>query len=264
MIAELLGVPEEDRHEFQRWADIGETTPPDQPHLILEAYARVRDYLASLVARKSHGSGGNAEGQDLLSALSAVRDEGERLDDEDLLSMAYLLLTAGFETTVGLIGNGMLALLRRPDQMAALRADPALIGPAIDELLRYDGPIEIGIVRFTTDDVELGGVVIPGGGEAVLLSLGAADRDPSRFPEADRIDLQRRDPGHVAFGHSLHFCLGAPLARMEGAVAFGALLQRLPDLALAADPADLRWRRNPHLRGLVSLPVTFTPSAPAS
>jgi cytochrome P450 len=147
--------------------------------------------------------------------------------------------------------------------MAALRADPSLIGPAMEELFRYDGPIEIGIVRFTTSEIDIGGTVVPGGGEAVLLSLAGADRDPYRFPDTDRIDIHRRDPGHLAFGHGIHFCLGAPLARMEGAVALGALLRRCPDLALAVDPADLPWRHNPHLRGLEHLPVTFTPTMEA-
>ena len=199
-----------------------------------------------------------ARADDLLTALIAIRDEGGGLSSEELLSMAYLLLVAGMETVADLIGNGTLALLRHPDQLAALRREPLLLEPAIEELLRHDCPVHTMMFRFTTANVEIGGAAIPGGGEAVMLSIQAANRDPARYTDPDALDIRRDTVGHLGFGQGSHFCLGAPLARMEVRIAFRALLDRCADLALDVSVAELRWRRSPNLRGLKHLPVTFT------
>jgi cytochrome P450 len=252
-IMELLGMPLADRDQFRIWAEMTLPGASGQE----QGYTAIRAYLAQLVEDKTRHSGG----ADLLSALVSVREQGQRLDENELLSMAWLLLTAGHTTTVDLIASGTLALLRNPGQHAALRADPALLGPAIEELLRYDSPVEIAIARFTTTDVAIGGTVIPGGGQVVFIAVASADRDPQRFPGPDRLDLRRQPTGHLAFGHGIHYCLGAPLARMEGTVAFRALLDRCAGLALAIDPRDITWQINPHLRGPAELPVTFAPVA---
>jgi cytochrome P450 len=167
--------------------------------------------------------------------------------------MAFLLLVAGHETTVNLIGNGMLALLRHPERLAELRADPELTPRAVEEFLRFDGPVDLATFRHTTEPVEIGGTVIPPG-EVVLVALASANRDPEQYPAADDLDLHR-DASHLAFGFGLHHCLGAPLARLEGDVAFRTLLARFPDLALACEPDELTWRSSILLRGLTRLPV---------
>jgi cytochrome P450 len=184
---------------------------------------------------------------DLLSDLIAVRDEGgpeggglaendrltegDRLSEDELMSLAFLVLFAGYENTVQLIGNAVLALLRHPDQLTALRADPARLPAAVEELARYDGPALLAIRRFPLEDVTIGQVTVPAG-ETVLLSLSAANRDPRRFPDAGTLDLGRDAGGHLALGHGIHYCLGAPLARLETEIALTALLERLPDLKL--------------------------------
>jgi cytochrome P450 len=257
VIMELLGLPLEDRGQFRTWAQMTVPRTGDQTEA-MQGYAAIRAYFVDLVERKTRQPGGD----DLLSALVRVRDEGQRLDQDELLGMAWLLLTAGHSTTVDLIGTGTLALLRQPEQYAALRADPGLLPAAIEEMLRYDGPVELGISRFTTEPVTIGDVVIPGDGQVVFLAIAAADRDPTRFPEADQFDPRRGQTGHVAFGYGVHYCLGAPLARMEATIAFRTLLDRCPDLELAIDPDRIAWQVNPHLRGPAELPVRFTPHHP--
>jgi cytochrome P450 len=232
-------------------------TVPRGPETLQEqvaGYTAIREYFTELVARKTREPGG----EDLLSALAAVRDEGERLDSDELQGMAWLLFTAGHTTTVDLIGNSVLALLRRPEQYAALRADPGLLPAAIEEFVRYDGAIELGISRFTTAPVTIGETTIPGDGQVVLLAIASANRDATRFPDADRLDVHRNPAGHVGFGHGIHYCLGAALARMETSIALDIVL-RLPDLELAVDPDRITWQINPHLRGPAELPVRFTP-----
>jgi cytochrome P450 len=259
VIGELLGVPETDRERFRLWTDEMLDRPfdvrSDLPR-VEAARERMHGYLAELVASKRA-----APGDDVLSALVEATDEGERLDEQELLAMTFLLLIAGYVTTVSLVGNGMLALLRAPDQRDRLRADPSLIPGAVEEFLRFDGPVNPGVTRYATADVEIGGVVIPRG-EIVLLATAGADRDPDRFPDPDRLDVASTDAGHLAFGHGVHYCLGAPLARLEAQIAFTALLQRLPDLALAVPAEQLRWTGGGVLRGLRELPVTFTPASP--
>ena len=254
VIMELLGMPPGERDQFRAWARMTIPRGPDSQPEQLAGYTAIREYFVDLVARKTRERGG----EDLLSALVAVREDGQRLDEDELLGMAWLLLTAGHSTTVDLIGNGMLALLRHPEQYAALRADPSLLPAAIEEFVRYDGPIELGISRFTTAPVTVGGVTIPGDGQVVLLAIASADRDSTRFPDADRLDPHRGTTGHLGFGHGIHYCLGAALARMEAAIAFDMLL-RLPDLELTVDPDQIVWQVNPHLRGPAELPVRFIP-----
>jgi cytochrome P450 len=257
VIGELLGVPEADRDRFRSWTDEMLDRPFDfgsDMAVVTAARERMHGYLAELVAAKrAHPA------DDLLTDLIEASDEGERLDAQELLAMTFLLLIAGYVTTVSLIGNGTLALLRHPDQLDRLRADPSVVPQAIEELLRFDGPVSPGLTRYALEDLEIGGVRIPRG-DMVLLAIASADRDPDRFPAPDRLDVDATDPGHLAFGHGIHYCLGAPLARLEGQVAFGALLARLPDLALAAPEDTLRWTRGGVLRGLRELPVTFTPT----
>ncbi|MEV1055339.1 cytochrome P450 [Streptomyces sp. NPDC049887] len=253
VISELLGVPLDDRHEFQHWTDdmlLRRAEMPD-PAVVDSAWRQMRAYLTGLIAEKRA-----RPGDDLLSALITARDEEQRLNEDELIAMAFLLLVAGYITTVNLIGSGVAALLAHPDQLALLRDDPDLLPGAVEEFLRYDGPVSPGIARFAREDVEIAGVTVPRGA-TVLIASAIADRDPARFADPDRLDITRRDNAHLAFGHGIHYCLGAPLARLEGQIAIGTVLRRLPDLALAVPPEELRWRPG-GLRGPARLPVTFT------
>ncbi|GHE43449.1 cytochrome P450 family protein [Streptomyces vinaceus] len=254
VISELLGVPVDERHEFQRWTDrmlMRGAEPPD-PAVVNEAWRHMRAYVTELIGAK------RAEpGEDLLSALITARDEEQRLSEDELVAMVFLLLAAGYVTTVNLISGGIAMLLAHPDQLDLLRSDPALLPGAVEEFLRYDGPVSPGIARFAREDVEIAGVRIPRGA-TVLIGSAVADRDPDRFADPDRLDITRADNAHLAFGHGIHYCLGAPLARLEGQIAIGTALRRLPGLALAVEPARIPWRPG-GLRGPLALPVTFTP-----
>ena len=254
VICELLGVPMLDRAAFRRWTN--DALSGVDAETRTGAAREVAVYLDGLLDAKRE-----SPGDDLMSALIRTTDEdGDRLSPEELLGTAWLLLVAGHETTVNLISNGVLALLTHPDQLAALRADPALIDNAVEEMLRYDGPVETPTYRFTTTPLTIGDTTIPGGGEPVLVALADADHDPERFPEPDRFDIRRPAQGHLAFGHGIHFCLGAPLARLEARIAIQTLLRRCPDLELDAHPAALSWRTGMLIRGPQRLPVRFTPS----
>ncbi|MFF4240640.1 cytochrome P450 [Actinomadura geliboluensis] len=252
VICELLGVPASDRARFREW-----TAVLTVPALTSEARAHRREvarafngYLTEVIAERRA-----RPEDDLVSALINARDGDAALTEPELLAGIALLLIAGHETTVNLIGNGVLALLREPDQMALLRAEPELLPAAVEELLRYDGPVERASQRIALEDMEIAGTFVPKGAW-VHVSLGAADRDPAVFDDPDRLDVTRAPKRHVAFGHGLHFCLGAPLARLEGQIAIGGLLDRFPGLALAVPPADLRHHRTGSIvRGLVALPV---------
>ncbi|WP_241518803.1 cytochrome P450 [Streptomyces sp. CB03238] len=247
VICELLGVPDSDKDEFR---DLSITMTSAARHEEMAAAALgMADYLMRLVeSKRDHPL------DDLLSALVHARNDEDRLTDPELRSMAFLLLVAGHETTVNLIGNSVMMLLRDPDQLAALRADPALLPGAVEEFLRLEGPLNIATYRYTTQPLRLGDVVIPEG-EFVMVSLSSANRDGSRFPDADRLDITRDASGHMAFGYGIHYCVGAPLARMEAEIAIGKLLHRFPALALAEDPETLRWRPSTLIRGLETLPV---------
>jgi cytochrome P450 len=246
VICDLLGVPDDERTNFRRWSNtlLSDGPPADRT----AAGIAMAQYLGALVADKRA-----RPADDMLSAIVAVSEDADRLSADETVSMAFLLLVAGHETTVNLIGNGMLALLRHPERLAELRADPDLTPRAVEEFLRFDGPVDLATFRHTTEPVEIGGTVIPPG-EVVLVALASANRDPDQYPAADELDLHR-DAGHLAFGYGLHHCLGAPLARLEGDVAFRTLLARFPDLALACEPDQLTWRSSILLRGLTRLPV---------
>ena len=213
-------------------------------------------YFTTLVAdKRAHPA------DDLLSALIAARDAGDGLSERELLGMLFLLLVAGHETTVNLIGSGTLALLLSPGEMARLRADRSLLPGAVEELLRYTSPVNHATFRFTAEPVEVGGTLIPAR-EAVLVAIGSANRDPGRYPAPDRLDVGRDAGGNLAFGHGIHYCLGAPLARMEGEIAFGGLLARFPGMTLAVPPESLRWRPSTLIHGLETLPVRLSLRAP--
>ena len=256
VICEMLGVPAADQDIFKSWStDIARSLdaailPADSDAIPRGRDARLglADYFRSLIATRRKDPK-----PDLLSALIAAEEEGNKLSEGELVSTCMLLLIAGHETTVNLIGNGLLALLQHPDQLRALRDDPGLIQTGVEELLRFDGPVQ-RTGRMTTAEVEIGDKRIPR--DSVVVSvIGAANRDPKQFADPDRLDVSRKDNRHIAFGFGIHFCLGAPLARLEGQIALGTLLRRMPKLALVSDVPE--WRESSTLRGLKSLPVTF-------
>jgi cytochrome P450 len=248
VICELLGVPAGDRDDFRTWSAtiVANAAAPEvfQAH----ATAMIRYFTALLAAKRREPA------DDLLSALIAARDEADSLSENELVSMAFLLLVAGHETTVNLIASGVLALLLNPAELARLRAEPALIGSAVEELLRYVNPVNHTTFRCAAEPVEIGGVRISRG-DPVLVALSGANRDPARFGDPDRLDLARDSSGHLAFGHGIHYCLGAPLARLEAEIAIRGLLARFGSISLAVPPASLRWRPSTLIHGLESLPV---------
>jgi pimeloyl-[acyl-carrier protein] synthase len=255
VICEMLGIPPEDHDRFREWsAELVLTLDPmitleiiERGNRAAEAFA---EYFAELLAaRRAHPR------DDLLSALIAAEDRGQTLTEEELLSTCILLLVAGHETTVNLISNGMLALLRNPDQVQRLRHDPGLIRSAVEELLRFDSPVQL-VGRTAMQDVEIGGVRIARGHQVVGI-IGAANRDPAQFAQPDRLDIGRPDNRHLAFSGGIHFCLGAPLARVEAQIAIGTLVRSFPGLRLA-DEAAIERRETVTLRGLRRLPVALT------
>jgi len=253
VIAEMLGVPPEDQPQFKRWSDdlfdaLQQWPSGERARRILGSLNAASAYFRARITAL-HAS----PREDLLSALVAARDREDRLSEEELLANVLLLLAAGHETTSNLIGNGLLALLQNPQEHARLAADPSLIGTAVDELLRYDSPVQWS-GRIAKAPLEIGGQAIPAGA-FVSISLAGANRDPAQFPEPDRLDIGREPNRHLAFGYGPHFCLGAALARLEGGLALGSLLMRFPRIALATD----RLERLPFstFRGLRALPVTL-------
>ncbi|WP_427919876.1 cytochrome P450 family protein [Streptomyces sp. cg40] len=247
VICEMLAVPEADRGSVHAWS--GELFAAGDPRRIDAASQAVGTYMTDLVAARRA-----SPGESLLDDLIAVRDGQDRLTEDELVSLAVLLLVAGHETTTNFIGNAALALLQHPESLARLKAEPELFGTALDELLRFDSPVGIATFRYSTEALTLGGTDIPAG-VPVLIAPGAANRDPARFPGPDRLDLDRAATGHLAFGHGIHRCLGAPLARAEGELALRAVFARFPDVRLARPVEQLDWRHTRLTRGLTSLPV---------
>ena len=253
VIAEMLGVPSADHGRFQEWSDAIIMPVLDEAGVerFNELMTQFVTYLTEFFAAR------RTEPQDdLVSALLAARDEGDTLSESELFGTVVLLIVAGHETTVGLIGNAVVHLLGHPDQLQLVRDDLSLLPGAIEELLRYEGPVERTLNRWAATDVELGGQTIRRG-ELVIAILGSAGRDADRFPDPDRLDVCRADSKHLAFGRGSHYCLGAPLARLEAEIALATLFRRLPGLRLAVKPHELEWRPTPGFRRVAALPVAW-------
>ncbi|GAB3682720.1 cytochrome P450 family protein [Saccharopolyspora tripterygii] len=247
VISELLGVEENRHDDFRRWTNT--MLDASDNETLAETNQAMTEYLFQLIAAKREHPA-----DDLLTALIEVSEDEDRLSEIELVSMVFLLLVAGHETTVNLIGNGVLALLRDREQWDALVADPSLVTGAVEEALRFDGPVIHGTFRHTREPVTFGGVEIPAG-EIVWVGLASANHDPEKFPEPERFDLGRDARGHVAFGHGIHFCLGAQLARMEAQIALRQLAERFPGLRGAGELDDVEWRFSTLIHGLQRLPV---------
>jgi pimeloyl-[acyl-carrier protein] synthase len=253
--AEMLGVPTSDHQQLKRWsADFAEMLGnfqhnPNRVMRVRRSLEEMLEYFRGTITelRKKPRPG-------LINSLLTAEVKGDRLSDEEVIANSILTMVGGQETTTNLIGNGIVTLLRNPDEANRLRQDRSIIGPAVEELLRYESPSQY-TGRLAPQDIEMGGKKIAKR-QAVLAVMGAANRDPERFPDPDRLDLTRKDNRHVAFGWGAHFCFGAPLARIEGQIAFAAVLERFRDMRL--DPEPLVWRENLGLRGLTALPVSFS------
>jgi cytochrome P450 len=253
VIAELLGIPEADRATFRQWT--GLFTRSLNLRNMLGLYRDMRaivQFLRDLIAKRRADPG-----DDLITALIQAEDAGQHLREDELVSMVMLLLVAGYETTINLIANGTHALLTHPDQLARLREQPALVGSAVEEILRFTSPVASTKPNYTIEAVTIGGVTIPKGA-MVLPLLASANRDERIFADPDTFDITRTPNKHLGFGHGIHFCLGAPLARLEGQIALGALVARYPDLRLAVEPSAVRYIQRPLLHRLESLPVSLT------
>ncbi|MGC5032758.1 cytochrome P450 family protein [Micromonospora sp. DT229] len=248
VLVDLFGIPAEDCADFNVWTKVLTSAGAVDLDRLTTAAGEMVDYLRALLDRKRR-----VPESDLLSALVAVRDGADRLSDDELTSMVYLLLTAGYETTVNLIGNGLLNLLANPEQLAAFQADPGLLPQVVEEAMRFDSPVQIA-VRHSTEPVEIAGQSIPSGA-LILISLLWANRDPDRFTEPETFRVDRQDNPQLGFGYGFHHCIGAPLARLEGTVAIGTVLRRFPALRLAHPADSLTWRASMVMHGLTSLPV---------
>jgi cytochrome P450 len=251
VIAEMLGVSQDDYEQFKRWSDQvveSDNVPPgvEMPADIAEAFNALRGYFINEIEKRRRNPG-----SDLVSALVTARDESEALSEEELIAFVILLLLAGNETTTNLIGNGMLALGRNPDELGKLRNDLSLMPRAIEEMLRYDCPVQ-ATARYPKIDVEVDGVEIKTNTPTFVI-VAAANRDPAHFPNADKFDIARDPNDHLAFGDGIHYCLGAPLARMEGGIAIAAAIKRFPRLRLADPNAPLTYKGSYFLRGLSAL-----------
>jgi cytochrome P450 len=260
VICELLGVPEPDRAALGRGLT-GMLVPTSTPEQYAEAKL-ASDAVVALLEQLVDAKGGSP-GDDLVSALIAARDGDERLDTRELLSTIFQLIVAGHDTTASFIGNSVVALFRNPGQLSLLRGDPGRLDAALEEFLRFDAPVPHSTFRYAVDPVELGGVTIPAGAQ-VIISLAAANRDAHAYHDPEALDIARSGVRHLAFGHGIHHCLGAPLARLEGHIALGTLLRRFPQLQLAVADNELRWGHGDGLvlRGLSELPVIPGPALP--
>jgi cytochrome P450 len=249
VICELIGIPAVQRSEFREWSTVFVNAPLYTAEEYVDATTSMLGFVHELIEEKQRNPT-----DDLLSGLIAARDGGDRLTEDELTSMIFLLLAAGHETTVSLITNGVLALLRYPDQLELLKAEPERMPAAVEEILRYDGPLQAAIPYLANGPIDIAGVRIEGG-EVIVFALLPANRDPRRIDRPNELDITRADSPHVAFGHGIHHCLGAPLARLEGRIALGMLFERFPDLRLADPKADPL--RNPSLlmNAIRELPV---------
>ncbi|WP_257007016.1 cytochrome P450 family protein [Shouchella clausii] len=254
VICEMLGVPFKDQDQFRKWSDtimesVNNPQLAEQSEQVMSAFV---DYLRGLIAEKR-----NHLQDDLISDLIRVEEDGDALSEEEMYALVFVLIIAGHETTVNLIGNGMLALLEHSDQREKLQSQPELIHSAVEEMLRYDGPAEVSNIRWATEDVELQGKPVRKG-DMLLISLASANRDKEAFEEPDMFDITRETNNHLAFGKGVHFCLGAPLARLEGEIAISTLLQRMPKLRLKKTGRDsLQWRPGMIIRGVKEIPLQF-------
>ena len=252
MIGRILGVPAEDNHKFHRWTKTLISAGTNRNlFVIIPSIMRFMAYLKKLIKQRRA-----SPKDDLITALVQAKDGSDRLSEDEILAMILILLIAGHETTVNLIGSVTLALLEHPDQLAMLRNQPALIKTAIEELVRFVCPVEMATERYAREDITIAGTTIPRG-ELVMAVIGSANRDPNYFDNPDSLDITRTNNKHLAFGHGPHFCLGASLARLEGQIAISTLVQRMPNLRLNIAPEQLRWRGTFVLRGLEALPVSF-------
>ncbi|QBS45197.1 cytochrome P450 [Nocardia sp. CS682] len=252
VISDLLGVPNENRERFRTWTNTMLAADPNDPQQAKQAIVNMEQFIVDLVAIKRA-----APVDDFLSDLIAVRDAGEVLTENELVSLAFLIFWAGYQSAVELIGKAVLALLDNPEQLALLRRTaPAVSSSAVEELLRYAHPSQFAIRRFPTEDITIGGVRIPAG-DTVLLGTASANRDPAFVPDPDTLDLMRADNAHLALGHGIHYCLGAPLARLETRIAIGSLLHRFPRIELAIPREEIRWCPSFREHGLQALPVTL-------
>jgi cytochrome P450 len=251
VITEMLGVPTKDEDRFRKWSTslVDSGALSSEAHVVPPELGEMARYLGALVQERAQ-----TPQDDLITRLIHAEQGGDKLSPIELIATLVLLLVAGHETTVNLIGVGMLALLQNPDQLEKLKQNPALIKPAVEELLRYTNPVQF-VNRFAAEDLEIGGVAIPRGSH-VLLSVAAADHDPAFSNHPEALDLADGNNQHVAFGQGIHYCIGAPLARLEGEIAFATLLRRFPAIRLAGDQL-LEWRQTIEIRGLKSLPVEF-------
>jgi cytochrome P450 PksS len=260
VIAEMLGVPPADRIRFRRLIVKVQGISAANPLSFVRTYPHMvglSRFLQGMVRLRRE-----QPGNDLVTALVQAEEEGDRLSEDELIAMVFLLLFAGHETTVNLIGNGVLELVQHPDQLQKLREQPDLIDSAIDEMLRFTNPVGMVAPRFAREDLDVAGVPIPKG-TVVTLLIGSANLDETVFPDADRFDITRSPNRHLSFGHGAHYCLGAPLARLETRVAIPALLQRFDRLELMVPAAKLRWRPHIGLRGVEALPLSVTATGPA-
>ena len=258
MTAEMLGLPVEDHRQLKLWSqDFAEMlgnfqhNPGRVQHMLRTVENLVTYFRDAIQQQMEHPREG------LIHSLLTAEVDGDKLTQEEIIANTIVTMVGGQETTTNLIGNGLLSLMRNPDQLELLRSDFSLIPSAVEELLRYESPSQ-HTARLAPDDTEMGGKKITKR-QAVVAVMAAGNRDPERFPDPDRLDIRRKDNRHLAFGWAAHFCFGAPLARLEGQIAFEAMLRRLPNLFL--EPKPLQWRHNLGLRGLISLPVSFTPPA---
>ncbi|MCZ4248723.1 cytochrome P450 [Bacillus amyloliquefaciens] len=251
VISELLGIPKEDRAKFQVWTSAMVDTSESGQDATNQALREFKQYMKKLIEEKR-----NHPGEDLTSKLIYAEEDGQKLSESELYSMLFLLVVAGLETTVNLLGSGTLALLLHKDQLENIKRQPDTIQTAVEELLRYTSPVIMMANRWAIEDFTYKDVSIKKG-DMIFIGIGSANRDPEYFDEPDTLNVARTPNRHISFGFGIHFCLGAPLARMEASIAFNALLKRFPNIELNGSSEDLTWRKNVFLRGLETLPVRF-------